>query len=149
MKPFSLNHIFRPGTHSTGFQEILMASFYIILYHFMIWCYRTLERFWIGPWKLEWNCFLWIIFSGQGPIPQGLQQILMASFWFGAKEPQRDFGLDPGSWNETVFFESYFQGPQGLQHFFLHFTSLPHQDPLVFACKIMVNWHEKTHGIPF
>ena len=55
------------------------------------------------------DMFLWIIFSGQGPIPQGLQQILMASFWFGAKEPQRDFGLDPGSWNETVFFESYFQ----------------------------------------
>ena len=59
----------------------------------------------------SWNetVFLWIIFSGQGPIPQGLQQILMASFWFGAKEPQRDFGLDPGSWNETFLFESYFQ----------------------------------------
>ena len=26
-----------------------------------------------------------------------------------AKEPQRDFGLDPGSWNETFLFESYFQ----------------------------------------
>ena len=54
--------------------------------------------------------------SGQGPIPQGLRQILMASFRFGAKEPQRDFGLDPGSWNKNVFFISG-QGPipQGLQ----------------------------------
>ena len=33
------------------------------------------------------------------PIPQGLQQILMASFSFGAKEHWRDFGLDPGNLN--------------------------------------------------
>ena len=54
--------------------------------------------------------------SGKGPIPQGLQQILMTSFCFGAKEPQRDFGLDPGSWNKNLFFISG-QGPipQGLQ----------------------------------
>ena len=63
----------------------------------------------------SWNKNVFFI-SGQGPIPQGLQQILMTSFFSGAKEPQRDFGLDPGSWNKNVFFISG-QGPipQNLQ----------------------------------
>ena len=120
MKPFSLNHIFRAGTHSTGSST---DSHGLIL----IWCWSTPKGFWIRPRKLEWNRFLWIIFSGQGPIPQGLQQILMASFGFGAKEPQRDFGLDPGSWNETVFFESYFQGRDPFHRVFNRF-SWPHFD---------------------
>jgi len=45
----------------------------------------------------------------------------MASFGFGAKAPQRDFGLDPGSWNETVFFESYFQGRDPFHRVFNRF----------------------------
>ena len=86
---FTSGH-FREGAHSIG-SSADSGDLILIL------CYRTPQGFWIRPWKLEYS------FLGQGPILQGLRQILMTSFCFGPEEPQRDCRLDPGSWNEIAF----------------------------------------------
>ena len=108
--------------HATSLLSLsLSCSLYLSLYAYSKYSY---SKYWFSnfgktcysKYIREYKVFTFQRISGKEPIPQGLQQILMTSFCFGAKEPQRDFGLDPGSWNKNVFFISG-QGPipQGLQ----------------------------------